>query len=89
MTATRYRRHPSAIWRATRSFLVAALPPAPPSRVVGSAAAIWNALEAPRTLDDVVDDLVVATGAERATISRDVTALVGELVHLGLVEVVS
>ena len=88
MNPVRYRRAPHAIWRASRAFLVAAVPPAPPTRVGGSAAQVWQALAEPATLDELAATLSAATGAEPGMVRADVAALVEQLVPLGLVEVV-
>lgn len=88
MTDRRYRRHPAAIWRATARFLVVAVPPSPPTRVVGSAGAVWHALDTPKRVSDVVTELGEMTTSDHGEVARDVLALLEELVALGLVEVV-
>ena len=88
MNPIRYRRAPQAIWRASRSFLVATVPPSPPTRVAGSAAQVWRALAEPTTLDELAEALSTATGAPYAQVRADVSELVEQLVPLGLVEVV-
>jgi hypothetical protein len=85
--AATYRRAPGAIWRATGHFLVAALPPASPTRVAGSAALVWTQIAEPLTLDEIVGRLADAAGAPAAQVRHDVEALFAELVPLGLVEV--
>lgn len=87
MSDVRYRRSPHAVWRASASFLVAAVPPHPPTRVGGSASAVWALLAEPSSVDDVVQLLVAATGAPRDQVHSDVAALVADLLPLGLVEV--
>ena len=89
MNPVRYRRAPRAIWRASASFLVAAVPPSPPTRVAGSAASVWAALADAVTLDELASALAAATGAPLALVHADVAALVEGLLPLGLVEVVS
>ena len=88
MIPPRYRRHPAAVWRATNSFLVAAVPPAPPTRISGSAGAVWRELATLRTMTDLVAALTASLPADREAISADTESLVTELVRLGLVEVV-
>lgn len=89
MTTPRYRRHPAAVWRATQSFLVAAVPPAPPTRISGSAGAVWRELATPRTVEEVVAALAAALPTDGEAISADIESLVTELVRLGLAEAVS
>jgi coenzyme PQQ biosynthesis protein PqqD len=50
-----------------------------------SAAAILQLCDARRTVDEIVDALVGSTGAERATITSDVNALLETLAARGLV----
>jgi coenzyme PQQ biosynthesis protein PqqD len=50
-----------------------------------SAAAILRLCDAQRTVAEIVDTLVGRTGAERATIEADVTALLETLAQRGLV----
>ena len=86
MSVVRYRRNPAAVWRASHSFLVAAVPPRPPTTVVGSAAMVWVLLEQPLTLHEIVSRLVEASQADAATVRRDTETLVADLVPTGLVE---
>lgn len=88
MNDIRYGRAPRAVWRASRSFLVAAVPPAPPTRVVGSAAQVWQALAEPKTLDELAATIAAATGAAPEQVRADLAALIEQLLPLGLVEVV-
>ncbi|MDO8392261.1 MAG: PqqD family protein [Actinomycetota bacterium] len=89
MSDTRYRRCPQAVWRATRFFLVAAVPPATPTHVGGSAAAVWHALAHEGTLPELVGRVAAEVGAPADDIAADVRALVHSLLPLGLVEVVA
>ena len=54
--------------------------------LTGSAVAIWNLLQEPRTLIELVDTLAWAYQAPRAEIERDIRALIGDLLERGLVE---
>ena len=89
MSEPRYRRNPLAVWRASRWFLVAAVPPALPTRVGGSAAAVWHALAAEVTLAQLVQQVSAEVGAPADTIAADVRAMIDELVPLDLVEVLT
>lgn len=82
-----YRRAPAAVWRSSRHFLVAAVPPAAPTRIAGSASLVWRQLGEPITLDALVARLahVVAVPAEQLRV--DIEALLAQLQPLGLVEV--
>lgn len=86
MTPT-YRRSPASIWRSSGNWLVAAVAPNAPTRMVGSAGLVWQQLAAPASLDDIVEGLAAVTGSEVTVIRADVRALLAELVPLGLVEV--
>lgn len=49
-------------------------------------AAVWEALEAPRDLDELVDELAERFAADRAVVDADVRELLGDLQERGLVE---
>ena len=89
MNAKHFRRNPGAVWRATDTFLVAALPPDEAISVVGSAALVWRRLAAPVTLDELAEQLAAETGALTAQVRLDVAVLIDQLLPLGLVEVVA
>lgn len=89
MTGPHYRRAPQAVWRATGSFVVAAVPPNEPTTIGGSAPLVWAALAAPQSIDQLAAELAAATGASPADVRRDLTDLIAALVPLGLVEVVA
>jgi hypothetical protein len=56
--------------------------------VTGSAAHVWAALAEPATLDDLAASISAAIGVAPEEVRADVSALVEQLVPLGLVEVV-
>lgn len=88
--ALTYRRAPAAVWRSSRQFLVAAVPPAPPTRVAGSAGLVWAQLAEPVSLDELVARLLrVATAVPAVQLRTDVAALLAQLEPLGLVEVLA
>ena len=89
MEPTRYQRSPHAVWRASASFLVAAVPPRPPTRIAGSASVVWALLAAPRTVDEVVRELTAVADTSPQQLHADVAALVAQLLPLHLVEAVS
>lgn len=49
-------------------------------------AIVWSCFDGSGTLDEIIDDLSVEFGAERAQVSTDVLSLVGELGELGLID---
>lgn len=54
--------------------------------LTGPAVAIWNLLQEPRTLSELVDTLAWAYQAPRDEIERDIRALLGDLLERGAVE---
>jgi hypothetical protein len=86
---THYRRHPAALWRATRSFLVACVPPGDVVHIRGSAATVWSLLAEPVTVAELGRQVAGLPGADHANAGGDVAALVEQLVALGLLLPVS
>jgi len=86
MSTATYRRSPRAIWRASSQLLVVAVPPGAPTRIAGSAALVWAQMAQPVTIDELVARLAVSTTVPAAAIRADVTAMLTELMPLGLVE---
>jgi hypothetical protein len=82
-----YRRAPHVVWRASGYFLVAAVPPAPPTRIVGSASLVWAQLAEPVTIDALVTRLGGQVAVPAPQVRADVDALIAQLVPLGLIEV--
>jgi hypothetical protein len=52
----------------------------------GSAFAIWQLIDGTRTHDQIVDELVEASGVEREIVARDTRAFLATLRGLGLIE---
>lgn len=50
-------------------------------------AVVWQALQTPRTLDEIVEDVMAVYEVARADCTRDVHLLLSELVGADLVEV--
>lgn len=82
---TRYQRHPAALWRATRSFLVGCVPPGDVVHVRGSAAMVWGLLAEPMTVAELARQVAALGGVGQAIVGDEVAALVEQLVALGLV----
>ena len=89
MTERCFQRSSCAVWRASERFLVAAVPPARPRSITGSAALVWAFLADPVSVDELVVRLADATEFDEHTIRADVVALLDQLVTLGLVDVQS
>lgn len=81
-----WRRHPEVLWR--RSLDAVVLLPAAanePVTLPGTGAVVWDLLEEPATLPDLVATLHDVYGEDPATIEHDVTALLERLEALGAV----
>jgi hypothetical protein len=87
MSDSRYARSPHAVWRATASFLVAAVPPQPPTRISGSAAVVWDLMTAPKTARELSLECADVLGISASDVEADVARLMGQLLPLGLVEI--
>jgi hypothetical protein len=57
-----------------------------PVTLDGTGVAVWDALDRPRRLDDVVADLAGRFGVEEAAVRSDVVRLVGRLLDLHVLE---
>ena len=51
----------------------------------GTASVVWDLLDEPRSLDDLVDGLADAYRTPRSRVSHDVEALIGDLIARGWV----
>ena len=88
MTECRYQRSSAAVWRASASFLVAAVPPRRPTRISGSASVVWALFAVPRTVNEVVEELAALVDTAPEQLHTDVDALIAQLLPLQLVQVV-
>lgn len=81
----RYRRATRAVYREAHGS-VYVLPPAGHDVVVlsGAGGAIWRAFTEPRTVDDVIDELMSTFDAPAPVITRDVRSTVDDLASRGL-----
>ena len=88
VTRARVVRSPLVLWRQGPFGVVVLGPEAPrPVTLAGTGAAVWNALGAEGTLDDLVVALADAYGADRAVVLGDVTPVVELLLRIGAYEV--
>jgi hypothetical protein len=83
----RWRRRADVSWR--RSLDAVVVLPATaedPAVLPGTAAAVWNLLAAPATLDELVAALLEVYGGDPAVIARDVDDLLDRLRTLAVIE---
>ena len=82
----RYSRNPDALHRSTvRGVLV--LPPGrdEPQLITAPGDRVWEELARPRTLDDLAATLAAQFEAEPTLVANDVSALLDQLIQLGVV----
>jgi len=85
--AVRVRRAGRVLWRRAGTEVLAALPDGTDvRRLSGSAAAVWALLDDPRSVPEVVRELVAVYEMPAEDVAGPVTGCVDELVHLGLVD---
>lgn len=85
----RWRRRPEVLWRRTLDAVVVARPErdgGDPLTIAGGGVAVWELLDAPRRLDEVVELLSTTYDADPAAVERDVAALLADLEAQGYVE---
>jgi hypothetical protein len=83
--AVRYTRHPFAVWRSIPDALVVTVGSPAPLRIAGSAALVWQHLEQPATVEDIVRRLETEVEVPAARLQEDVSHLLDELVARGVV----
>lgn len=81
----RFARAPRAVWRTVPEMLVVTVGSAAPLRVSGSAPLVWQVLESPGTLDEIVERLQHEVDAPPEHLEQDVSRLLDELVAHGSV----
>jgi len=85
--ATRWRRVAGSLVRRTPTSLVIAVPAsAAPVRIEGAAACVWELLDSPRDLDDVVAAVGHDRPDDREVVADDVARTLDALAAAGLVE---
>ena len=83
-----WRRSDAALWRRSVDAVVLLAPGADEPMVLpGTAAAVWDLLDEPTTLDGLVDALARVYAADPETIAPDVVALLARLESVGAVSV--
>lgn len=86
-TVARWGRTAETLWRRTVGGALVFPPGATePVALNETAADLWEQLEAPATLDTVVERLAERYGADADVVARDVHALLAELERLGAAE---
>jgi len=85
--APRWQRHPRALWRRSSDRIIV-LPPeqAAPLLLEGTGTLIWELLEHPMGVHELVDLLARATTADRDTIAPEVTSFLTRLATEHVVE---
>lgn len=82
----RWRRREDVLWR--RSLDAVVVLPAgtdEPVAIAGTGAAVWDLLEEPGTLDEIVEALLERYEADAAVVSHDVVELLERLAEMGAV----
>ena len=83
----RWRRREGTGWRESLNGLVLMPPGADePVTVAGSGSAVWNLLDRPRDLEELVSDLVERFDADPTTVRADLGPLLDHLVTLGALD---
>jgi hypothetical protein len=81
-------RRARRIWERRGPFgvVVAGVGTGDPVTLDGTGVAVWDSLDRPRQIDDVVADLAARFGVESATVRSDVVHLVDRLLELRVLE---
>lgn len=82
-----WERSPEVLWRWSPDGALV-LPPsvADPMVFDGTASAVWDLLEIPSSLEELVEQLADHFQAPRAAVAQDVTAFLARLENLGAVQ---
>lgn len=82
-----WRRRADVAWRRSIDAVVLLADDADePVALPGTAATVWDLLEVPATVDELVAALVEVYAADPTTVTADVTALLDRLMEIGAVE---
>jgi hypothetical protein len=75
-----WSRVPEVLWRRSGGRVILLSPSADrPAVVAGTGAAVWELLERPRLVDELVDELAARYGSDRASVERDLSSFLDEL----------
>jgi hypothetical protein len=89
-TTATYQRCPATfVRRTTRSLVILAAGSEQPVRVSGSAVDVWDMLATPKTLDDLVAEIVADAGTAAGVLATDVAEALAVLAVAGAVVVAS
>ncbi len=86
MTTSRWQRAPQVVHRGTLDGLLLRPPDGEVALLSPSAAALWDVLASPHSVDEAAEVLAARTGASDAEIRADLEALVADLAGRGLLE---
>jgi hypothetical protein len=85
MTAPRWQRDERVLWRRAPDLVVVVAPgTAPATALRGTGASLWDALETPATVDQLVDTLVADFDGDPGDVRRDIEPVIAELAGLGV-----
>ena len=86
-SAPRWRRVPDLLWRRSLDAVLVLAPDADePLTLAGTGPEVWELLASPVSLGDLVAGLAARHGADPVIVEADVTALLGRLTALGVLE---
>jgi hypothetical protein len=87
VTAASYRRRGDVLWRRSLD-AVLCLPPgaAEPVTLASTGPEVWELVRCPHSLSELATELAARHSSDTETVTRDVRAVLDELVGLGLVE---
>jgi hypothetical protein len=84
---TTYRRADRVLWRSFAAEVLVAVPGRDDvDHLEGTAAAVWDELDAPRTAAEVTDSLCEEFASPAAVVGPDVETLLEDLVQRGCIE---
>jgi hypothetical protein len=82
----RFRRSENSLWRSFADEVLLSVGDSDLRTLAGTAAHVWSLLREPMSPEEIAAHLVGIYGAPSEVITRDVTALLGDLKSLGFVD---
>ena len=87
MSATSYRRRPDVPWRRSVDAVLCLPPGAPePVTLAGSGPEVWDLLQTPNSLDELVAELSDRHPGDPEVVAADVRSVLERLAALGVIE---